>query len=436
MLIFKGLSNLIAKLTGKAVIDEKFLNDILEELKLILIQNDVEISLANRFVENIRKKCLKEKVPKGLTLREFVLKTIYEELVNFLGREKASLLGKKRIMLVGLFGSGKTTTCAKIARFLQKQGLKPALVCLDYHRAAAPEQLIELGQKIGVKVFVSENKDPFELAEKVLKEEKYDSLIFDTAGRDALDEELSKELKELGKIIKPDEVLLVIPADIGKVAGKQAKEFNKLVGITGVIITRMDGTAKGGAALAACYATGSKVKFIGTGEKLEDFEFYDPKRFVSRLLGLGDLETLLEKVREAGITKEKAEKIVEGEFTLEDFIEQLENLTKVGSLDKIVSLIPGLSTRIPKEVLEEQERKIKVFKSIVQSMTREERRNPEIINASRIRRIARGSGRSEKDVRELLAQYNQMKKLLKRFNLSNLKRGKIMDLAKQFGFKL
>ena len=436
MLIFKGLSNLIAKLTGKAVIDEKFLNDILEELKLILIQNDVEIPLANSFIENIRKKCLKEKVPKGLTLREFVLKTIYEELVNFLGREKASLLGKRRIMLIGLFGSGKTTTCAKIARFLQKQGLKPALVCLDYHRAAAPEQLIELGQKIGAKVFVSENKNPFELAEKVLKEEKYDSLIFDTAGRDALDKELSKELKELGKIIKPDEVLLVIPADIGKIAGKQAKEFNKLVGITGVIITRMDGTAKGGAALAACYATGSKVKFIGTGEKLEDFEFYDPKRFVSRLLGLGDLETLLEKVREAGITKEKAEKIVEGEFTLEDFIEQFENLSKVGSLDKIVSLIPGLSTRIPKEVLEEQERKIKVFKSIIQSMTREERRNPEIINASRIRRIAKGSGRSEKDVRELLTQYNQMKKLLKRFNLSNLKRGKIMDLAKQFGFKL
>ena len=436
MLIFKGLSNLIAKLTGKAVIDEKFLNDILEELKLILIQNDVEIPLANSFIENIRKKCLKEKVPKGLTLREFVLKTIYEELVNFLGREKASLLGKKRIMLIGLFGSGKTTTCAKIARFLQKQGLKPALVCLDYHRAAAPEQLIELGQKIGAKVFVSENKNPFELAEKVLKEEKYDSLIFDTAGRDALDKELSKELKELGKIIKPDEVLLVIPADIGKIAGKQAKEFNKLVGITGVIITRMDGTAKGGAALATCYATGSKVKFIGTGEKLEDFEFYDPKRFVSRLLGLGDLETLLEKVREAGITKEKAEKIVEGEFTLEDFIEQFENLSKVGSLDKIVSLIPGLSTRIPKEVLEEQERKIKVFKSIIQSMTREERRNPEIINASRIRRIAKGSGRSEKDVRELLTQYNQMKKLLKKFNLSNLKRGKIMDLAKQFGFKL
>ena len=435
MFIFKGLSNLIAKLTGKAVIDEKFLNDILEELKLILIQNDVEIPLANSFIENIRKKCLKEKVPKGLTLREFVLKTIYEELVNFLGREKASLLGKKRIMLIGLFGSGKTTTCAKIARFLQKQGLKPALVCLDYHRAAAPEQLIELGQKIGAKVFVSENKNPFELAEKVLKEEKYDSLIFDTAGRDALDKELSKELKELGKIIKPDEVLLVIPADIGKIAGKQAKEFNKLVGITGVIITRMDGTAKGGAALAACYATGSKVKFIGTGEKLEDFEFYDPKRFVSRLLGLGDLETLLEKVREAGITKEKAEKIVEGEFTLEDFIEQFENLSKVGSLDKIVSLIPGLSTRIPKEVLEEQERKIKVFKSIIQSMTREERRNPEIINASRIRRIAKGSGRSEKDVRELLTQYNQMKKLLKKFNLSNLKRGKIMDLAKQFGFK-
>ena len=432
MFIFSGLSKIFSKLTGKVVVDEKFVEDILNELFKILIQNDVEISLANSFIRKIREKCLKGEVPKGLSLREYVIKTIYEELVDFLGKEKTSLIGKRRIMLVGLYGSGKTTTCAKIARILQKQGLKPALVCLDYHRAAAPEQLMELGQKINVKVFVDKDKNPFKLAEEVL-DQGYDSLIFDTAGRDALDKDLAIELKKLGEIINPDEVLLVIPADIGKVAGKQAREFNKLVGITGVVITRMDGTAKGGAALATCHATGAKVKFIGTGEKIDDLEFYDPKRFVSRLLGLGDLETLLEKAREVGITEEKAEKIIE-DFTLEDFLEQFEALKKIGPLDKIVSFIPGLSSRIPKEMLEEQEKKLKVFKSIIQSMTREERRNPKIINASRIRRIARGSGRSEREVRELLSQYNQLKKILRKFKMSDLKKGRIMEIARQFGF--
>ena len=425
---FSGLSNLFQKILGRALIDEKSLEEILNEFKKILLQNDVELELVNELIKKIERKA--KKVPKGLTLREHLIKTLYEELVEFLGRERGEIKGKK-IMLIGLFGSGKTTTCAKLARFLQKKGLKVALVALDYHRAAAVDQLIELGNQIGVKVFWDEQKDVYGLAKKSLDFlKKYDALIYDTAGRNALDEELAKELKKLAEIIKPDEVLLVIPADLGKVARKQASQFKKLVGITGVIITKMDGTAKGGAALAACKASDAKVKFLGTGEKLEDLEVYDPKRFVSRLLGLGDLETLLEKAKEAEIKPEKVEKVVEGEFTLEDFLEQFENLQRMGPLSQITKFLPF--AKIDEKILEQQERKLKAFKAIIQSMTKEERRNVDILNASRIKRIAKGSGRSEQEVRELINQYRTMKNLMKKFG-KKLKKGNLKDLLRQFG---
>jgi len=428
---FRGLSNLFQKILGRALIDEKSLEEILNQFKKILLQNDVELELVNELIKKIEQKA--KKVPKGLTLREHLIKTLYEELVEFLGRERGEIKGKK-IMLIGLFGSGKTTTCAKLARFFQKKGLKVALIALDYHRAAAVDQLVELGNQIGIKVFWDEKKDVYGLAKRSLDFlKKYDVLIYDTAGRNALDEELAKELKKLAEIIKPDEVLLVIPADLGKVARKQASEFKKLVGITGVIITRMDGTAKGGAALVACKASDAKVKFLGTGEKIEDFEVYDPKRFVSRLLGLGDLETLLEKAKEAEIKPEKVEKVVEGEFTLEDFLEQFEKLQKIGPLSQITKFLPF--AKIDEKILEQQERKLKAFKAIIQSMTLEERRNIDILNASRIRRIAKGSGRSEQEVRELINQYRMMKNLMKKFG-KNLKKGNLKDLLRQFGLSL
>jgi len=426
-----SLSNLFQKILGRALIDEKSLEEILNQFKKILLQNDVELELVNDLIKRIKEKA--KKVPKGLTLRENLIKILYEELVEFLGREKGEIKGKK-IMLIGLFGSGKTTTCAKLARFFQKKGLKVALVALDYHRAAAVDQLIELGNQIGVKVFWDEQKDVYGLAKRSLDLlKKYDVLIYDTAGRDALDEELAKELKKLGEIIKPDEVLLVIPADLGKVVRKQASEFKKLVGITGVVITRMDGTAKGGAALAACNASDAKVKFLGTGEKIEDFEVYDPKRFVSRLLGLGDLETLLEKAKEAEIKPEKVEKVVEGEFTLEDFLEQFENLQRIGPLSQITKFLPF--TKFDEKILEQQEKKLKAFKAIIQSMTLEERKNVDILNESRIKRIAKGSGTSEQEVRELINQYRTMKNLMKKFG-KNLKKGDLKNLLKQFGLNL
>jgi len=434
----KGLSGLIKRLVTGTTVDEKVIEELLQDLKKILLQSDVDISLANELVENIRKKCLKDKPPAGITLREHTLKTVYDELVRLLGELPAETADKKRIILVGLFGSGKTTTIAKLARYYKKKGKRPALVALDYHRPAAPQQLEQLGDKLKIPVHINEDKDPYACAKEAIEKfAKYDVIIFDTAGRNALDKELADELKRLGEIIKADEVLLTIPADLGKVARRQSEEFNKLVGITGIVVTKMDGTAKAGGALAATATTGAKVKFIGTGEKIEDFELYDPTRFVSRLLGLGDLQTLLEKAKEADVKEETVEKIVEGKFTLQDFLEQIEAMQSMGPLNKIIGMIPGAGMmKLPKDAIDKQEQKMKSYKHIINSMTKEEREDPEIINASRIKRISKGSGRPESEVRELLTQYKQMKKLMRTLGgQAGLKRGAMKNLAKQLGFK-
>ena len=435
----KGLSTLIKKLVTGTTIDKESVEQLLKDMRSILLQADVDTELADELIANIRKRCLEQKIPAGLTLREHVLKTIYDELVKLLGETPAELTDKKRIMFIGLFGSGKTTSIAKLARYYKKKGKRSALVALDYHRPAAPQQLKQLGDQLKVPVHINDSKDPYAGAKEGLEKfDKYDVIIFDTAGRNALDKELADELKKLGEIIKPDEVLLTIPADLGKVARKQSEEFNKLVGITGVFVTKMDGTAKAGGALAATSVTGAKVKFIGTGEKLEDFELYDPERFVSRLLGLGDLQTLLEKAKEADVKEETVEKIVEGKFTLTDFYEQIEAMQKMGPMSKVLSMVPGAGMmKLPKGTIEKQEQKMKNYKHIINSMTPEERENPETINASRIKRVAKGSGRPESEVRELLNQYKQMKKLMRTLGgQAGLKRGAFKNLAKQFGFKL
>jgi signal recognition particle subunit SRP54 len=287
-------------------------------------------------------------------------------------------------------------------------------------------------------VYVDKNNNPYLAVKDGMEKFKdYDTIIIDTAGRDALDKELAEELKKLAGIVKPDEVLLTIPADIGKIAGPQSSEFDKLVGITGVIITRMDGSAKGGGALTSCHATHAKVKFIGTGEKIENFEVYEPERFVSRLLGLGDLQTLLEKAKEAEIKKEKVEEIIEGKLTLQDFYEQLKAMQKMGPLKQIMSLIPGFGmVKLPEELLEVQEAKLKKFAVIIQSMTKKEKEEPGIIGASGVKRIAKGSGTSEAEVRQLLAQYNQMKKLLRTMGgVKGLQRGRLKELAKSLGLR-
>jgi signal recognition particle subunit SRP54 len=435
----KGLSGLIKKLVKGTDIDKKAVEQLLKDMRLILLQADVDNSLTDELIGNIRRKCFEEKIPAGMTLREHVLKTIYDELVRLLGEKPAEVSDKKRIMFVGLFGSGKTTSIAKLARYYKKKGKRSSLVALDYHRPAAPQQLKQLGDQLKIPVHIDEKKDPYACAKDAIdKFSKSDVIIFDTAGRNALDQELADELKKLGKIITPDEVLLAIPADIGKVARKQSEEFNKLVGITGVVVTKMDGTAKAGGALAATSVTGAKVKFIGTGEKMEDFELYDPERFVSRMLGLGDMQTLLEKAKEANVKEETVEKIVEGKFTLTDFYEQIDAMQNMGPMSKVLSMIPGAGTmKLPKEAIKKQEQKMKNYKHIISSMTKEEKENPEIIDSSRIKRISKGSGRSESEIRELLAQYKKMKKLMRTLGgQAGLKRGALKNLSKKFGFRL
>lgn len=431
----KNIGDLVRKILTRTTVDAEAVEDLIKGLQRLLLQSDVDVKLVFELSENIRRRCLKEKIPPGLTLREQVMKVVYEELVKLLGEEKVDLVGKKRIMLLGLFGSGKTTTAGKLARYFQKQGLKSAMIGCDYHRPAAPEQLSQLGDKLHVPVHISKEKNPYNaLKEGLGKFNKYDTIIIDTAGRDALDKELAKELKEMGKICQPDEVLLVIPADIGRIGGKQAEEFNKLIGITGVVVTKMDGTAKGGGVLSACSATGAKVKFIGTGEKLENIEVYDPVRFVSRLLGLGDLQSLLEKAKETELKEEDVEKFLSGRFTLQDFYDQIGGMQKMGPLSNVMEMIPGLGHSVPEDMLVVQEEKMKKYKYIIDSMTKKEKNDVDLIHSSRIERIAKGSGTSQKDVRDLIKQYNQTKKMMKKMGgVKGMKRGALKDIAKKFG---
>ena len=416
--MLKGLRESLRKVVRAIHVDESLLEEVIRDIQRELIKGDVDVKLVFELSERIRKRVKEER---ALSKRELLIRAIYEELVSLLGEGRKIEIKEKptKILLVGLFGSGKTTTCAKLAHYYKKRGYKVLMLALDKFRPAAEEQLRQLGEKIKVKV-------SGEIKIKDL--EKYDVVIADSAGRDALDKDLVKEIKGIKAKLKPQEILLVLSADIGQNAGIQAEKFHEALGITGVIVTKMDGTAKGGGALTACAKTGSHVVFLGTGEKMEDLEVFEPKRFVSRLLGMGDLESILEKAREV-VDEKKAEKVAKkmlsGEMNLLDLYEQLENLSKMGPLNKLVELIPGLSlAKIPKV----EENKIKRFKHIMDSMTREELEHPEILNSSRIKRIAKGSGTSESEVRELIKQYNLMKRMMKGFG-----RRKMEKLLRRLG---
>ena len=427
-----GLKNALKKIAGLGTVDKEAVDAILRDVQRTLIQADADVLMVSDLSKRIRKNVLDEKPPSGMSLREHFLNILYQELVLFLGEEKGEIqIKKQKILVVGLFGSGKTTTIGKIAKWFRVRGLSVGLVACDTHRPAAQEQLRQLAKRADAKVYDS-GKNPEKIAEEALKHSSEDVLIFDSAGRDALDKNLAQELKEMARIIRPDEVFLVLPADLGQAARKQSEEFNRLVGITGIIITKLDGTAKGGGALSASAVSGAKVKFVGLGEKMEDLEAYDPQRFVSRLIGYGDLQGLLEKAKEAGAEK-VAKKIVEGEFTMDEFLEQIKSLQGMGSLSKIADMIPGIGkVKIPN--LDVQEGKMKKWGFAIQSMTKEERKDPDIIKSGRIERIAKGSGVSEADVRELLKSFKQAKKVLKMAKGGKgLKRGPLANLMKQMG---
>jgi signal recognition particle subunit SRP54 len=371
--------------------------------------------------KRIEERALKEKVPPGISRREHVIKVVYEELTRFLGDKPVPLKvepsTRKVIMLVGIQGSGKTTAAAKLAKYFQRRGLKPAIICADTYRPGAYAQLQQLASRINVPVYGESNaKDPIKIALNGLKHfSDRDLIIIDTAGRHKDEQELIKEMKMLEKHIKPDEVMLVIDGTIGQQAMVQAKAFNEATPIGSILVTKLDGSARGGGALSAVAATGAPIKFVGTGEKIEDIEPFIPSRFVGRLLGMGDLETLLEKVREAEVKvpEKKAKAILSGRFTLTDMYEQFEAMKGMGALRKLLKMVPGLSYNVPEEMLNTAEDRLEKWRVMIQSMTPEERDNPKIFNSSRIRRVARGSGTSEKEVKELLKQYVLMRRMMK-----------------------
>ena len=411
----------LKKVFRVAVVDEATVKELVRDIQRALLQADVNVKLVLEISKKIEERALKEKLPPGISRKEHIIKVVYDELTRFLGEKPASLKitpGKRRIiMLVGIQGSGKTTAAAKLARYLQKRGVKTALICADTYRPGAYAQLQQLANKINVPLYGNpKEKNPVKIAREGLKQFKdYEIVIIDTAGRHKEEKSLIEEMKKLDKAIKPDEIMLVIDGTIGQQAAVQAKAFHEATPIGSVMVTKLDGSARGGGALSAVAAIGAPIKFIGTGEKIEDIEPFIPSRFVGRLLGMGDLETLLEKVREAEIKvpKKKAKAILSGKFTLTDMYEQFEAMQSMGPFKKILSMFPGFSYDIPEEMLNTAEDKLKKWRVIIQSMTPKERENPKILNSSRIRRVARGSGTSEKDVKELLKQYAMMKKMLK-----------------------
>jgi len=417
-----SLKDTLSKIASAVFVDDKLINELVKDMQKALLHADVNVQLVFDLTNAIKDRIKKEKTPSGLTKKEHLVNIVYEELTRFLGgeREELKLEGKPaKIMLLGLFGSGKTTSAGKLARYLTKRGKKVALVGLDVHRPAAMDQLEQVGKAVKVPVFIKrDEKDPLKIYKEFEKEySKFDVVIVDTAGRDALSEDLIEELMKVYDLVQPDENLLVISADIGQAAQKQAQTFHDAGKITGIIATKMDGTAKAGGALSACAVTGAPIKFIGVGEKPGDFETFNPEGFVGRLLGMGDIEALLDKAKEA-ISEEQAEdmtaKLMKGEFSLVDLYEQMSAMKKMGSLGKIMEMIPGMGQlKLPKGALEVQEGKLVNWKFIMDSCTKEELENPDDITASRIDRIAKGSGRSPSEVRDLLKQYKQSKKLMK-----------------------
>jgi len=437
-----SLKNALKKLTSGKV-DKAAVGELTEEIKKSLISADVSINLARDIAEKINERAIKEKLAGGLTAKEHTLNIVYEELTKLLGdkfEEINTETKPTKLMLVGLFGAGKTTTAGKLAKFYKKRGKKIALVQTDTWRPAAYAQLKQLAEALKIDFY----GDPKETnPEKIYKSfekdlEKYELVIVDTAGRDALNSELTDEIKAIDKSVNAQEKLLVLSGDIGQAAEKVAQSFHDNVSVTGVIITKLDGTAKGGGSLSAASVTNAKVKFIGVGEKLDAIEEFKPKNFVSRLLGMGDLETLLEKAKDA-IDSETAEKtaknIMKGEMSFNDLYQQMEALQKMGPLGQVANMIPGMGKmNIPKSALKEQEEKMKIWKYLMDSMTNEEKDNPSLINESRIERITIGSGRELGEMRDLVKQYKHMKKMMKAISGQSRKMKRMQKLRGGKGF--
>ena len=434
--------DIFKKIRGHGRLSESNIKDALREVKMSLLEADVNYKVVKDFTNKISEKAIGTEVIKGVNPAQQFIKLVNDELVELLGGTSSKLTKGLRnptiIMLVGLQGAGKTTFAAKLAKFLKKQNEKLLLVGVDVYRPAAIKQLQVLGQQIGVDVYSEEDsKDVVGIATRAIEKAKEINatyMIVDTAGRLHIDETLMEELKELKRAIKPQEILLVVDAMIGQDAVNLAESFNNALSVDGVILTKLDGDTRGGAALSIKAVVGKPIKFIGVGEKLNDIEIFHPDRLVSRILGMGDVVSLVEKAQEVideNEAKSLEEKIKSQKFDLNDFLKQLQTIKRLGSLGGILKLIPG----IPKiDDLAPAEKEMKKVEAIIQSMTKEERKKPDILKASRKIRIAKGSGTDVSDVNKLLKQFEQMKSMMKMFSSGKIPNMGAMGKGGKFPF--
>jgi len=417
----KSLCKIIENISGKNQLNKQEVEKVILELQRALIRADVDVELVFQLSEKIKSTVLKENAIS--TASDHLITTLYKELAKICGAETKFELKKGKpisILLCGLFGNGKTTTAGKLALYFKRKGKRTALFGLDTTRPGAMDQIEQIGQQIEVPVFIDKkSKDIKQVVEKWKSEintykNNFDVLIFDTAGRSMLDKGLVEEIKYITKEIRPDYRFLVLGADIGQSAKKQAELFKNAVGINGVILTKMDSSAKGGGAITASAMTGAPVYFIGTGEKMEQFEQFNSQRFVSELLGYGDIQTLMEKIEDLKKSKELEDTNISdiSQFDLNTFYSQMNSMKKLGPLKSIISKLPLFSQKIPDDMLEVGEEKLKKYKFVIDSCTKDERKNPEIINLSRIKRIAQGSGVPEREVAEFFKQFKLMKTML------------------------
>ena len=424
MALFSNLTekfnHIFSKLTKRGKLTELEIKEAMREVRIALLEADVNYMVAKDFVNKVSAKAVGEDVMRSLTPGQMVIKIVKDELVSLMSStdQKLHLSSNPAIiMMCGLQGAGKTTMCAKLGAYLKKSGKRPLLVACDIYRPAAINQLQVVGKQANCDVFEKGTQNPVKTAKQAIQhaeKQGYDVVIIDTAGRLHINEELMNELKDIKKEVKPHEILLVVDAMTGQDAVTISESFNKDLDISGVILTKLDGDTRGGAALSIKAITGKPIKFTGVGEKIGDIEPFYPDRIASRILGMGDVLSLIEKAQEA-VSEEEAkkleEKFRENSFTFEDYLVQMENLKKMGSLNDIVRMIPGMANKLKGVTIDEKQ--LAVNKAIIQSMTREERLNPDIIKASRRKRIAEGSGTSIQQVNQLLKQFEQSKEMMK-----------------------
>src|SRR2546427_4475574 len=422
--ISSKLQSAFKNLRGLGKITEDNVGDALREVRLALLEADVNFKVARDFIERVKAKSLGQEVVQSIQPGQQIIKIIHDEMVELLGSENASLQlsgNPSCVLMVGLHGSGKTTSSGKLARLLHKQGRTPLLVAADVYRPAAMDQLEKLGQQLQLPVFVRQGeKDVLKIAREALESaraQNRNTLIFDTAGRLQIDEPLVQELVRLRDLIKPQETLLVLDAATGQEAVNVATHFDQALNITGSILTKLDGDARGGAALSMKAVTGKPIKFAGMGEKLEEFEPFHPERMASRILGMGDVVSLVEKAAEA-VSLDEAQRLEEkmrkGQFSLEDFLEQLRQMKKLGPLENLVGMLPGGSEMMKSADLSKSEKEFKRMEGMICAMTPLERRNPQVLNWRRRQRIAKGSGVSVTELNTLLNRFNQMQQMMKK----------------------